>query len=149
MEIKYRTWHKIEKRWATYSEQLSKIPVNATVIAPSIVEVGDDLYYEISIFTGMKDKNGKEIYEGDICRLETRYGETRLFEVKFGRVERELKSILGGEHCSFVTIFGFYFEFEGEHRLFPSLYDDKSDNERMEIVGNIYENQELMKDDVL
>ena len=39
---------------------------------------------------------------------------------------------------------GWCFNWNG-HRLYPSVIDGVPDNERMEIVGNIYDNPELMK----
>lgn len=75
-------------------------------------------------FTGLKDKNGKEIYEGDICNC-------REYEC-FGKVEWNNEEA------------GFYFcvvmeggGFEEEH-----LYDYVDE---LEVIGNIYENPELLE----
>ena len=79
----------------------------------------------IGQFTGLKDKNGKEIYEGDILKWKA---DNRLYAVIFNwgmfyaSVEVCNQEIYGG---------------------FPlhSLTDD----EACEIVGNIYDNPELKK----
>ena len=77
-------------------------------------------------FTGLKDAHGKEIYEGDILK----WNNGRLYVVKFWRgmfyasVEECNEDILGGFPL---------------HRL--TEYED----EKCEIVGNIYDNPELIQ----
>ncbi|MGF2617758.1 hypothetical protein FZC84_12020 [Rossellomorea vietnamensis] len=95
--------------------------------------------------TGLHDKNGKEIFEGDIVKLEFD-GIERIFEVGIETVVREVKS-----HPSFadkyakVAITGVVFKWEG-FQLFPCVdYQGMSDTERMEIIGNIFENPELLE----
>lgn len=95
-------------------------------------------------YTGLKDKNDKEIYEKDITELEVD-GEIRRFVVNIKTVIRDVVS-----HPSFddetakVAITGVVFEWGG-FELFPCV-DDKgeSDNSKMTVVGNIYENPELL-----
>lgn len=71
-------------------------------------------------FTGLHDKNGKEIYEGDIVRD---YDEGFLYKVMF---------------CEHYAQFMFY----------DYLNDDYYDNQDIaehEIIGNIHENPELLE----
>ena len=79
-------------------------------IEPYDIVSGKELLMQ---FTGLHDKNGKEIYEGDIVRLE---------ETFYGRKLLKIKWL---EECSAWNIYG--------------------SNRDIEIVGNIYENPDLIK----
>jgi uncharacterized phage protein (TIGR01671 family) len=79
---------------------------------------------ELMQYTGLKDKNGKEIYEGDV--LKGHYW-------NYGKERRFIGKVVYGMH-------GFKLvgvkQYLGMAQDFNSLY---------EIIGNSYENPELIK----
>lgn len=82
-------------------------------------------------FTGLKDKNGKEIYEGDILK---NVREKSIYEVKW--IDRD---------CRFGLIYNFVKTYEGEP---VNITRDDIPMNRIpdcEVIGNIYENKELLK----
>ena len=99
----------------------------------------------IGQYTGLKDSNNKEIYEGDILRLAIPDGSTRHFVVEWATEDRKLMPLSGFEHDgNDIDSRCWCFNWEG-HRLYPSVIDGVSDNEMMEIVGNIHDNPEMLK----
>ena len=96
-------------------------------------------------YTGLKDKNGKKIFEGDILRLTIPDGSTRHFVVEWANEDRTLKPLNGFQHDGNpIRISGWCFNWNG-HRLYPTVMGGVPDNERMEIVGNIHDNPDLLE----
>lgn len=87
-------------------------------------------------YTGLKDKNGKEIYEGDILELRANPFDRKkdLFQVVFKD---------GGFRDEWNNYIGQY--------LPPDIRNKQGGrvrlNEACEVVGNIYENPELLEED--
>ena len=78
-------------------------------------------------FTGLKDKNGKEIYDKDILRYKDK--DKNIDEIILVSGEYE-----GYEGCFIAIIKGVMKGYLHEY-----TYDD------LEVIGNIYENEELLK----
>ena len=79
-------------------------------------------------YTGLKDKNGKEIYEGDILNYEYEYGKFCIADVYFEertglyRISKQIN----------------------KHQAINHILGLVSICRNMEIIGNIYENPELL-----
>ena len=123
---KFRAWLKEENKMIEPSDILS-ISFKLCEMTPNYLhgfekEKYDFYDLELMQSTGLKDKNGKEIFEGDIL---------------FGHAGED-----------FWEIVEFDIE-EGKWIRRDIWYNSKLDlseyNENMEIVGNIYENPELLE----
>ena len=84
-------------------------------------------------YTGLKDKNGVEIYEGDIVKVISGYGWEDVSDVIFGLTDKRY-----GSYPAF-CIPGV----ETESNSFSEVFD--SGDYEIEVIGNIYENPELLE----
>lgn len=93
--------------------------------------------YKIMQYTGLKDKNGVEIYEGDIVRLHNKW-ETKTPYIS--QVEGDLSTgAMVKQHPTFEELN------LGSWRNLASYCVSQGCS--CEVIGNIYENPELLKED--
>lgn len=85
-------------------------------------------------FTGLRDKNNVEIYEGDICKGNKYSDENELFVIKYGKYKT---SDWKEKYISNTYQFGWYAEYlktkEQVHLVSPN---------GVEIIGNIFDKKE-------
>ena len=123
-EIKFRAWDTDNKKMVLWGELLSKNLQN-------ILSMPKYCGYELMQYTGIKDKNGKEIYEGDII------------QDSFYDRKAEVVFLEGAFWLDYIKDFK---EYETIHKRYQLIanYDNK---EVLEVLGNIYDNPELLKED--
>ena len=118
-EIKFRAWDKLNKEMFN----VESINFQERRVYKDVVSYRNFNDIELMQYTGLKDKNNKEIYEGDI--------------LSDGNDEKPYKVIF--ENGSFRA------EFEGDFEEYSfDLIDIVAQG--CEVVGNIYENSELIKE---
>ena len=124
---KFRAWLKKEQKMDNEIDHISWLEDELYCIGDGItyMVLAEDLVLMQS--TGLKDKNGKEIFEGDILAVEADDG------VIISKVSWD------DEHALFVIKTKKF----NEEAALAELVDDNS--YPFEVIGNIYENPELLE----
>jgi len=122
-DIKFRAWDKKFKLMYRWEDLESLDLAEGTFInsSNSVIEGCEeniDDYLELMRFTGLTDKNGKEIYEGDIVENNPNVR----WEVKWSDKKAQWR-VWGGSDFALCSM------------------------GKVEVIGNIYENPELLKEE--
>ena len=122
-EIKFRAWDKACKHMINPGDKKHfKLYLNGSMSIEDCWATQDIILMQ---YTGLKDKNGKEIYEGDVVL----FGDNVIHEGTHGKVVWH------------TTAFVYQF-IDGQYK---DKCTDMVDSWRTyEIIGNIYENPELI-----
>jgi YopX protein len=105
-EIKFRVWDEKNKEWATDAY----ITLDGKVYFQGAFHIQD--HFVLSQYTGLKDKNGKDIYEGDVIKANYHWNKPTVVEWEWFFYDM----------CEYFCL----------------------DAGNLEIIGNIYENTELI-----
>ena len=126
-EIKFRAWDKKAKEMIYEALEIKDIGLGeGSVLVDARTQGGNELIW--LQYTGLKDKNGGEIYEGDVVEIEfIIYPESKKEEIK----GKYISQIIYQDGC-FVFFDGYDYHVPCQ----PCF--------RTRIIGNIYENPELL-----
>jgi hypothetical protein len=122
-EIKFRAWDEDRKVMVLdFSKEITYEIIfssdDGNMFCGNFMDNGDWQEPKLMQYTGLKDKNGVEIYEGDFIGKKGAY-------------------IIWSERLSC-----WCFKFHNDEIETPLYHDDIS---KYEVIGNIYENPELLK----
>ena len=126
-EIKFRAWIESTKNMMYLdfkNKNIHQSRMNVALFSDYIREEG---WAVLMQYTGLKDKNGKEIYEGDVVKIDAGYSGDHFYRESLGIITWD------------------------EDRWYPNNPKEKDGitwqdfNYRMdvEIIGNVYESPEL------
>lgn len=123
-EIKFRAWNENTKK------MIDLLKITPLALDPTLITDGLFLPFSDELilmqFTGLRDKNGKEIYEGDV--LSTEADPPRICEIKYD--DKFGAFMVGWQPHAFYSKLAEYAYFN---------------NDEIKVIGNIHENPELVK----
>lgn len=125
-EIKFRAWDEDRKKFHT--SPTFQVDLNGVLSAKNSGMPHRKGYQKLEInqFSGLKTRAGVELYEGDICK-QKRLGKDVVFEIIFrwGMFMAKIKEI--------------------EFVLKTACENDHNHGLPIEVIGNIYEDPELLE----
>lgn len=148
--IKFRIWDKEEKKYfvpiyEAYKGNLLDLSIshNGRILRRTIEHPAEDECcfkdkYEILLFTGLTDRDQKELFNKDIIQF--KYWD-KFEENGYGFVKGVIEFENG---CFVVKEFGFDYDYNDPERTPDTLFNWLS-SENCYLIGNVFDNPELLK----
>ena len=152
-QIKFRAKRLSDNKWVYgYFNGMDQTEELGEVVC---IKDSDEMYNfcskeTLGEFTSLYDKNGKGIYAGDIVKfLDSEYmvifevgtfGLGSYIQIDYDKIEKEVEETTdndySGVHCdNFISLWTIYWNFNCDDDVITQI----------EVIGNIYENKELIK----
>lgn len=127
-DIKFRCWdvenkEMLEVQELDYADSYDGQPMIRTTMYSDYFDTEDMILMQ---YTGLKDKNGKEIYEGDIVEWTTHSGNKYRFSVKYSN-----------KYAQYIV---------ANAKDISMEYEPLGDFENIEVIGNVWEDSDLLND---
>lgn len=136
-EIKFRAWDPKEKKWAMNNTNIAGLMMFGNTLGGMVEKIFKRLIW--LEYTGLKDKNSKEIFEGDIVKNDDiRYKDQN--DISRGTV---------GQIVFDMCVFEGYYAVMGwtvKNDEWDCIFIQSETGKNYEVIGNIYENPDLLKD---
>ena len=135
-KVKYQAWDQKEKFMLSWNVLVAQFNLNNVLLRP------EPCGLKLREYTGLKDKNGVEIYDGDIDQAENGDKNVIVFLLKAGTycvmpMDIYLNNDYQNEAFSQEFMYGFGYDL---------FFDNLTPGKYLNVIGNIYENPELLEE---
>lgn len=136
-EIKFRVWDKTTDTMFTGSDLIIDTGSKMVTIDDNPIDYENDVEAVLMQYIGFEDKNGKEIYEGDIIKEFNGIGKaTRISEIVWSN------SFFSGFHRKVLKDL----LTDKKRQVGQKFWIEEREFKYFEVIGNIYENPELLEE---